>query len=232
MAVNPSRYHFLMLALLSSMAVLGLLSSVNLGLASLHYYHVRNTVDAWRVDPSQRSEQQYLVAKQTALVATQSQQNNALYQDLLAQVIEWGAVFSYEEQELGLNAAKAHYLRASELRPYWPVTWASLVMVKWRQQQLDDELLLYLQTAANLGPQKPEVHTVIVEFGLALYRANHPFLLHIRPEFYRRLALGLKNPQSRQQIIHLIQQYQATNLVCRWLKDEPRHLKQLIPGCH
>jgi hypothetical protein len=231
MAVNSGRYHVLMIILLSSMAVLGLLSSINFGLASLNYYHVRNTVDEWRTDPSQRSEEQYLVVKKTAIAAAQYQQNNALYQDLLAQVIEWGAIFSYEEQALGLVAAKAHYLRASELRPYWPVTWASLMMIKWRQQQLDDELLLYLQMAAKLGPQKPEVHVVIIEFGLALYQANHPFLLQFRPEFYRRLALGLKNPQSQGQVIHLLEQYQATKLACRWLKDEPRHLKKLIPGC-
>ena len=61
MAVNPGRYHVLTLILLSSMAVLGLLTSINFGLASLNYYHVRNSVDEWRSDPSQRSEEQYLV---------------------------------------------------------------------------------------------------------------------------------------------------------------------------
>ncbi|MBJ2135091.1 hypothetical protein JEU11_01355 [Paraglaciecola chathamensis] len=199
--------------------------------ASFDFYKVRNIVTSWQEQGNTQTIDEYQLAKGAIESAVDSQPSHPLYQDLLAQVYEWGAIAGYEQHEQALNSAKAHYLRATQLRPLWPVTWASLAMVKWRQQEFDDEMLMYLEHANQLGPQKPEVHLLYVQLGMALYASNHPMLLTIRDEFYHRISLGLRAPQSRQKVLDLIKQYKAEKRVCRWLRKEPASVQRLIPNC-
>jgi hypothetical protein len=106
--------------------------------------------------------------------------DNAEYWDLRAQVNEWGFIFGHEENESALLEAKSQYLRATELRPLWPKFWTSLVKLKWRLQEFDEEMLYFFERATVLGLQKPKVHFVVIELGLALYANNHLMLLNIR----------------------------------------------------
>ncbi len=199
--------------------------------ASFDFYKVQNIVTSWQEQGNTQTIEEYQLAKTAIESAVDSQPSHPLYQDLLGQVSEWGAIAGYEEAESSLRLAKAHYLRATQLRPLWPVTWASLAMVKWRLQEFDDEMLLYLQRASELGPQKPEVHILYVKLGMALYANNHPMLLTIRKEFYHRVALGLSAPQSRKKVLELITQYKAEKRVCRWLRNEPLSVQRKVPNC-
>lgn len=199
--------------------------------ASFDFYKVQNIVSAWQEQGNTQTLEEYQLAKRTIQSAVDSQPSHPLYQDLLAQVHEWGAISGYEPAEQALNMAKQHYLSATRLRPLWPVTWASLAMIKWRQQEFDDEMLTYLQRAAELGPHKPEVHLLYVRLGMALYASNHPMLMTIRKEFYHRIALGLRAPQSREKVLALIKQYGAQKRVCRWLRNEPIPVQQMVPNC-
>ncbi|MBN24178.1 MAG: hypothetical protein CL578_03895 [Alteromonadaceae bacterium] len=199
--------------------------------ASFDFYKVRNIVTSWQEQGNTQTIEEYYLAKRAIESAVDSQPSHPLYQDLLAQVHEWGAISGYEPAEQALNAAKTHYLLATQLRPLWPVTWVSLAMIKWRQQEFDDEMLTYLNTAGELGPKKPEVHLLYVQLGMALYDNNHPMLLAIRDEFYHRISLGLRAPQSRQKVLGLIKQYKAEKRVCRWLRKEPISVQRMIPKC-
>lgn len=226
-----SRLHYVFVALLVVISVSGISTAYDYGIASVNFYNVKNTIENWREDPSETSLKQYLFAKNNSLVANKYHPHNALYADIKAQVDEWGVVFEFEDPIEGLNSAKQSYLQASQLRPLWPVTWASLVKVKWRQQEFDDEMRFYLQQTNKLGPKKAEVNILIAELGLALYKNNHPMLFEIRPLFYERLAQGLLNPLSRKEVKQIIENYQAERLVCRWLRDEPRAKKWLSSKC-
>ena len=144
--------------------------------ASFDFYKVRNIVTSWQEQGNTQSIEEYHLAKRAIESAVDSQPSHPLYQDLLAQVYEWGAISGYEPAEQALNAAKTHYLLATQLRPLWPVTWGSLAMIKWRLQEFDDEMLSYLDMAAKLGPKKPEVHLLYVQLGMALYALS---LIHI-----------------------------------------------------
>ena len=199
--------------------------------ASFDFYKVRNIVTSWQEQGNTQSIEEYHLAKRAIESAVDSQPSHPLYQDLLAQVHEWGAISGYEPAEQALNAAKTHYLLATQLRPLWPVTWGSLAMIKWRLQEFDDEMLSYLDMAAKLGPKKPEVHLLYVQLGMALYASDHPMLLTIRDEFYHRISLGLRAPQSRQKALGLIKQYKAEKRVCRWLRKEPISVQRMIPKC-
>jgi hypothetical protein len=118
--------------------------------------------------------------------------------------------------------AKQYYLQATQLRPSWAVTWASLVMVKWRLQEFDQEMLGFLANADKFGPFKPEVHILYSQLGLALYKNNNRLLIIIRPVFERHLALGMRNRKSRQTVINTINNNGLNRQVCRWLRFEPK----------
>ncbi|MEH6710198.1 MAG: VpsP family polysaccharide biosynthesis protein [Paraglaciecola polaris] len=213
------------------LAFVCLIAALKFTAASFDYYQVRNILASWQEQGNEQTKGEYQLAKTAIESAIDSQPSHALYQDLLGQVYEWGALAGYEDKEQALSTAKAHYLKATQLRPLWPVTWASLAMIKWRQQEFDDEMLTYLQHANALGPKKPEVHLLYVQLGMALYASNHPMLLSIRETFYQRISLGLRAPQSRAKVLALIKQYQADKRVCRWLRNEPMSLQRMIPHC-
>lgn len=199
--------------------------------ASFDFYKVQNIVTSWQEQINTQTVEEYHSAKDAIESAVSHQPSHPLYQDLLGQVYEWGAIAGFEKPQEGLNIAKAHYLRATQLRPLWPVTWASLAMVKWRLQEFDDEMLTYLDRANRLGPKKPEVHILYVRLGMALYANNHPMLLTIRDEFYHRISLGLRDAQSRGKVLKLIKQYRAEKRVCRWLRDQSISVQRMVPNC-
>ena len=215
----------------ATLAFICLIVALRFTSASFDYYQVRNILASWQESGNQQTLAEYQRAKAAIQSAVDSQPSHPLYQDLLGQVYEWGAIAGYEDQSSALQAAKAHYLRGTQLRPLWPVTWASLAMIKWRQQEFDDQLLTYLQRASELGPKKPEVHLLYVQLGMALYASNHPMLLRIRDEFYHRISLGLRDPKSRGQVQALIKQYDAQKRVCRWLRNEPLSIQRMVPDC-
>lgn len=226
-----SRVHYFINSTLVIICLCGIATAYRYGIASVNFYNVKNSIEKWNTDPADSALVSYLRVKNNSLVANKYHPDNALYVDLMAQVEEWGVIFEYENFTDGLTSAKQRYLEATQLRPLWPVTWASLVKVKWRLQEFDDEMLYYLERANTLGPKKSEVNIIIADLGLALYKNNHPMLLKIRPIFYQRLAQGLIDPYSRKTINKLIANYQAQSLVCRWLREDKRALKYLFYKC-
>ncbi|MDP5131489.1 MAG: VpsP family polysaccharide biosynthesis protein [Paraglaciecola sp.] len=226
-----SRYHYFLNSILVVICVCGIATAYDYGIASINFYNVKNNIEKWNTDSRDSALVPYLRAKNNSLVANKYHPNNALYVDLMAQVDEWGVIFEFENEAEGLESAKQRYLKATQLRPLWPVTWASLVKVKWRLQEFDDEMLYYLEKANTLGPKKAEVNILIADLGLALYTNNHAMLLKIRPMFYQRLAQGLIDPYSRKPINKIIANYEAQSLVCRWLREDASALKYLFYKC-
>jgi hypothetical protein len=223
--------HYFVMVFIIILCGFGLHQALYFGMASFHNYSVINMLKHWQNLPSEHNNNDYSRIKAEAQQAVLYHPHYAEYWDLLAQVNEWGYIFGYEEHESGLLEAKKQYLRATELRPLWPDSWASLLKLKWRLQEFDEQMLYYFERATQLGPQKPDVHLVVIELGFALYANNHFMLLNIRPEFHRRLAFGLKHPSTRDRVIKLISAYEAQALVCHWLKNEDLTIRKLIPKC-
>jgi tetratricopeptide (TPR) repeat protein len=209
----------------------GLVHAFQYGSASLSFYRVKNILSVWQIQGKQQSQAQYTLAKQAIENALSHHPDNPLYVDVMAQIYEWGAIAGYEDNQLALGLAKQYYLRATQLRHSWPVTWASLAMVKWRLQEFDDELLHFLAQANKFGPLKPEVHILYSQFGLALYKNNHPMLIGLRPEFETHLALGLRNPSSSNRLIKIIESSGLDRQVCRWLRNEPEWTIMILEEC-
>lgn len=224
------RYLFIFVCFLL-IGIWGTAKAFTYGSASLSFYRVKNILADWQTQGNQQSEEQYLLAKNAIENALSNHGSNPLYIDIMAQIYEWGAIAEYEERSVALAQAKHYYLQATKVRPSWPVTWASLAMIKWRFQEFDEELLNYLERADRFGPYKPEVHILFSELGLALYENNHPMLLKIRNKFYNHLALGLRNPRTRQLIIEKIESRDLEKQVCRWLRNEKEWTIRLLEEC-
>jgi hypothetical protein len=229
-SIKPIKHKTLVLFCLF-ISVWGVVSAYQYGAASLDFYRVSNILTQWKSQGEPHSEAQYLLAKNGIVNALNKHPNHPLYVDVLGQVYEWGALLGYEKSKKALGLAKQNYLHATQLRPAWPVTWASLALVKWRLQEFDDELLEFLANADRYGPFKPEVHILYSQLGLALYKNNHPLIISIRPEFERHLALGLRNRTSRQIVTNIINNSGLNKQVCRWLKHESKYTISKLHEC-
>ncbi|MDO6712193.1 VpsP family polysaccharide biosynthesis protein [Aliiglaciecola sp. 2_MG-2023] len=217
--------------LLSVLCLWAAITSYRYGSANLSYYRVSNILDEWQSSGDKQSLEQYQLAKVIMQEVLIKHQGNPLYTSTMAEVYEWGAIAGYEDTKTGLEQANEYYKASLKLRPSWPVTWASLAMIKWRKQEFDDELLYYLKQAHHYGPLKTEVHVIYAQLGLALYQFNHPILINFKDEFYRHLALGLRNPKSRTLVIDAIKQNGLQKQVCRWLRNEPEATLLMLKGC-
>jgi hypothetical protein len=80
-----------------------------------------------------------------------------------------------------------------------------------------------------LGSKKPEVHAVIIRFGLATYTENHPYYAHVREVLPKYLSLALRNEDTRSATLATIDYYQSLKTVCRWMRgQEPWLLKNVL----
>lgn len=211
-------------------AIFGIWNAVRFGAASLDYYYVRNVIEKWQVSGAEQQQSDYVSAKDAINAAERLHFSHPLYADLSGQITEWGVVAGFETPN-DLSDAKTDYLRAVSLRPAWPVTWASLAMIKWRLNEFDDEMLGYIHQADKLGPQTPEVHGFFAELGLALYQANHPFYRHIRKQTQTRVVLGLRNPDSRANVEAAIEKYQAQKVTCIWAQQRDPFVANNVLDC-
>ncbi|MBF7074882.1 hypothetical protein ISG33_15880 [Glaciecola sp. MH2013] len=208
--------------LLFIVALIGLVLSSRNGLASLEFYSVNNMLEQWQEDES-KAEKQLNEALLNTLKANSLHPSHPMYIDILGQLNEWTAlsVHSGDEQlndkNEQLEKAKTFYRSAILQRPTWPVTHASLLIVKWRMAEFDEEMVSAISNAIKFGPKKPEVHLALIQFGLASYQSNHPFYAHVRAVLPEYIELGMRNKLIKAQVLSTIQRYDAKRTSCRWL---------------
>ncbi|MFC4701991.1 VpsP family polysaccharide biosynthesis protein [Glaciecola siphonariae] len=211
-------------------AIFGFFTSLNFGRATLDYYFVRNAIESWQTDKDAQTEAAFVAAQEAVSQAHSKHESHPLYLDMSGQVSEWGVVAGYATAQ-SLDDAKAYYLRAAALRPAWPVTWGSLAMIKWRKQEFDEEMMTYLNNADRFGAQKPEIHVLFSELGLALYTANHPFYTGISEQTKQRLVRGLRNPVSRDRVLTSVKLNNAKEFACIWSKSRDTYVHNNILEC-
>lgn len=231
MLLTEKHKNYLIVAVFIPLSLWGLFCAVSFGKASLDFYAVKNILALWQEQGQQPTSEQYQLAKKKILSAVNYHPNHPTYVDLLAQIYERGAIAEFEGRSEALLLSKQYYLQATRLRPLWPVTWASLVMIKWRLQEFDQEMLDFLQHANTLGPKKLEVHVLYTKLGLALYRSNSPLFLQLKDDIAHRIALGLQNSQSRSDVNAIIEEYKAQKVTCRWLRNQDPNIKRIIRNC-
>lgn len=95
--------------------------------------------------------------------------NNPDYLDLSGRLKELRAgqpgVVGREGREL-LQAAAGDYRQALAVRPLWPYSWANLLGVKSRLNEVDAEFRRALLRSVETGPWEPRVQIQVLESGL------------------------------------------------------------------
>lgn len=187
-------------------------------LASINYYAARPIIEKWHADPTSITLKEYQTAYDNAVSAVEYQPELALYTDTLSEVIQWGVFAGLVE------SPTAAYIEASKLtetsilnRPVWAVSWANLAVLKWELGEIDGQFLTYLNKAAELGNNSPEVHIVWAKLGLQLIDVNLPLFFEVQDTVQQRIIKGLTHPRARDSVINTIEQRKKQLIVCTWL---------------
>tara|TARA_Y100001956_G_scaffold16668_1_gene16182 strand:+ start:7060 stop:7767 length:708 start_codon:yes stop_codon:yes gene_type:complete len=208
--------------LVIAMVTLVLFSFINASFnqlrAALHYYKANNLLTQWRESEKINRQGDYILAKETAEKAVELSNNNPLYLDVLADIYQWGLYQKLESDPVNVTKmAMQLYKLSIQNRPSWPVTWANMAVLKWRNGEFDEDFKFYLSQADKFGKSQPEVHLLFTELGLAAYQARHPLYTQYKQTIKHRIYNAILSPQSRDKALSLIKKYEQRRITCRWL---------------
>lgn len=210
--------------LMVSMTILAFLcyKSAKMVSANLNYYQTYQLKEFWLKNQKLTNTVQYQSALQAIDYANDTHKNHPEYLITQGLVLEWGGIsdlFSIEEQKEQLRLAKTYYLQAVLLRPTWPVTWATLAILKWRLNEIDQSLVDYLKLAEKFGKHTTEVHQAWVDVGFYLYKSKSPYTVQIIQGLREHLRLMLQDERStiRHSAVAIIKRHQAQKQACNWL---------------
>ncbi|WP_448212796.1 VpsP family polysaccharide biosynthesis protein [Colwellia sp. MEBiC06753] len=190
----------------------------NHSVANLRYRTAYNLIEKWRLNTELPSDEELNLAYEQIQQANALHPKNPHYLITKGLVLEW---YGIAHQDLTRwQEAKLYYLQATALRPTWPVTWATLAILKWRLEEIDQQLLEYLTRANQFGPARLEVHEAWIEIGFHLYRTRHPLTAKVITAVRSHLnaMLSSTDPERRQSAIHIIERHAMFKQVCSWIQ--------------
>ncbi len=138
--------------------------AVSLGMEGTTVYAAARQLAAWRASSGDPGPEAVARLASELEKAVEAAPGDANAEELL------GRLASRQTARSGfLDAAVAHYARAVASRPTSPYTWAAIVEALYRKGNTGPRFWMALTRAAELGPQEPEVESVVVDYGLALW---------------------------------------------------------------
>ena len=192
--------------------------ALTFGRANLHYLVAHNAAKKWREEQIMPSQHELDKALAGAKTARKLHPNNSHYVITYALILEWQGITS--GKQINLQQAKKLYIKATQLRPTWPVTWATLAILKWRLNEFDEELLHFLKQAQQHGPNRKEVHEAWAEVGLYLYQQKHPYIATlIKPARQHLLKLIASHDSDyNQSAVNIVTRHNMQRIVCGWMQ--------------
>ncbi|MBL4765824.1 MAG: VpsP family polysaccharide biosynthesis protein [Colwellia sp.] len=220
-----------LLMLIMSLLLLSLAwQSIKMGKANLSFYAANHYLETWLDINKLTDVEEYQKALRSINDANGFHPDNSHYLVTQGLVYEWagtGNIFSDEkERKQQLLKAKAYYLDAVKLRPTWPVTWATLAILKWRLGEIDQQLIDYLFQADKFGQHTPEVNQAWLEVGFYLYQNKSTFTAKIVKGLRKHLVITFNDPRpySRKLAVAIIKRHQAERLACSWLYNNEKFI--------
>lgn len=198
--------------------------ALKMGKANLDFYSAHQLTEFWQ-DNNLEDANQYTHALQAIVSANTAHPENPRYMVMQGLVYEWGTIAGFYEDEQHkrelLTQAKAYYLSAVKLRPTWPVTWATLAILKWRLGEIDQQLIDYLQQADKYGPYVQEVHQTWLEVGFYLYQNKSQYSVQVIKGLRMHMKQMLRQPNSTfaHSAVAIIKRHKAERVACRWLSS-------------
>jgi len=225
-----SRLNKLLMSIMSLLLFCLAWQSMKMGIANLSFYAANHYVETWLDHKNLTDAVEYQQALRSINDANGSHPDNSHYLITQGLVYEWagtGNLFSDDEEKTRhLLKAKTYYLDAVKLRPTWPVTWATLAILKWRLGEIDQQLIDYLFQADKFGQHTPEVNQAWLEVGFYLYQNKSTFTAKIVKGLRKHLEIIFNDsrPDSRTMAIDIIKRHQAERLACSWLYNNEKFI--------
>ena len=118
-----------------------------------------------------------------------------------------------------LDEALVHLVRAVELRPTSPYTWAAIVEALYRKGDTGRTFEVALRRAGELGPAEPEVQRTVADFGLAMWADEAPETR----QAVEAMVTGAMKRDARE-ILQIADRRGRLAIACRHLADAPRRV--------
>lgn len=187
-------------------------------LANLNFYAAKNVIEPLQAGAIPVEAADLSSAQTRAEAAVALHGKLALYTDMLSTVKQWQALKSDNREVVLqlLNEAERLNLSSLKTRPSWPVTWANLVYIKWEKREFDEDFLRYLKYASHYGPNTPEVHQVISNLGVYLYRNDIRVFLSNKDILKTHILKGIIHPKTRRNVLNSIKAAGVKKVVCSW----------------
>lgn len=189
--------------------------------ANLNFYRAFHIEKNWQQTESLSSVNQFEQALKAIEKSNLSHPNNPHYLITQGLIYEWGGIskaFDKTKQRDFLLQAKTYYLRAVELRPTWPVTWATLAILKWRLEEIDQEMVDFLKQADKYGQHTEEVSRAWLDVGFYLYKHKSIYTPQIIDGLRKHLKISMadKRQEIRQSTMSIVKRHNAELLLCSW----------------
>ena len=189
--------------------------------ANLNFYQAFQLEKYWQKSESLSSITQFEQALNAIGKANTLHPNNPHYLITQGLIYEWGGIsetVDKSKQAELLLQAKQYYLNAVELRPTWPVTWATLAVLKWRLEEIDQEMIDFLKQADKYGQHTEEVSRAWLDVGFYIYKRKSIYTPQIIKGLRKHLKLSMadKRPEIRRSTLSIVKRHNAELLLCSW----------------
>jgi hypothetical protein len=147
---------------------------------------------------------------------------NPNYPELLGRLHFWQffiagqSISSDEKAQAVANSGLVHLRHAIEMRPTWPLAWASLLKLKSIAGQIDYEFEPVWDKSVELGDWEPGVQTILLEAGLIHWPRFNDVL---RKKTVNIFVAMTSKPFSERSAIRVVDRLNAWPLVCDVLVD-------------
>ncbi len=213
---NASKY--LVFTILIACVCIASLKAFNATIASVQYYGTTNAIESWR-SGQVVTQANYAETKALAQSVVNNHSDMAFYKDSLAEVLQWGQYFGFEEPAEANQKVLGLYNQSRAERPAWPVTWGNQAFVKWNSAAPDAEISYDLEQALALGASTPELHMLMTRFGFMFLKSNLKMYLKFNDVISHRFAVGLRSSFSKAELIRIVESNNGAATACAWLKQ-------------
>jgi len=189
--------------------------------ANLNFYKSFQLEKIWQKTKSLSSAAQFEQALNNIEQSNMSHPNNPRYLVSQGLIYEWGGIskeFDDEKQKELLLQAKRYYLKAVALRPTWPVTWSALAVLKWRLEEIDQEMIDFLMQADKFGQYTEVVSRAWLDVGFYIYKNKSTYSPQIIKGLRKHLKLSMADNRQkiRQSTLAIVKRHNAELLLCSW----------------
>jgi len=175
------------------------------GLADYYASQSYEILTSWRTEPL--TDESWQAAHDALAAALSLDPTHPTYHHRMGRLYHLRMRMDPLHRQKWGDLAKQDFHASLDVRPYWPLTWANLALVKRDLAEFDGEMMQALVNAAKYGPWEPGVHEMLAEIGLPylpLYSGQ------AKAAIVGSITRGLRSPVggAPRRVLHKIEQYQ------------------------